>query len=150
MNRRRIIYLLTAVIALSSCSIIRQYPAEQEYSKIWKGRSHAEIVTEFGAPDRVESDGNGGKILVYEEFSTTSTTDVDTHFGRFDPDYTTKVQTNKSYTHFFIGPDNICYHIKSNRMVMDPQSSMDFGMAMKIYSGVIGLSALIVPMLMFL
>ena len=35
-------------------------------------------------------------------------------------------------------------------MVMDPQSSMDFGMAMKIYSGVIGLSALIVPMLMVL
>ena len=32
----------------------------------------------------------------------------------------------------------------------DKKQGMDFGMAMKIYSGVIGLSALIVPMLMVL
>ena len=35
-------------------------------------------------------------------------------------------------------------------MVMDPKSSKDFGMAMTIYSGVIGLSALIIPMLMIM
>lgn len=147
---RIIIYLLTAVLMLSACSMTRQYPLETEYNDQWKGRSHAEIVTEFGAPDRVESDGNGGKILVYETFSTTTTTDVDTHFGYFDPDYTTKVQTNKSYTHFFIGPDNTCYHIKSNRMELDPQSRRNAAIALKIYGGVIGLSALIVPMLLIL
>ena len=38
----------------------------------------------------------------------------------FDPDYTTKVQREKLFTHFFIGPDNVCYRIRSNEVMMVP------------------------------
>ena len=104
----RILCLLAAVVAFSSCSILKVSSVEQEYNEVWKDRTYTEIVMEFGAPDRVESDGNGGNILIYEKVSTTATTDVDTHFGNFDPDYTTKVQTHKSYVHFYVGPDHMC------------------------------------------
>lgn len=118
---KRFLYLLISLIALSSCGVLKNYPLEQEYNEVWKGKTYNEIVMSFGAPDRVESDGNGGKILVYEEFDTTTTTDVDTHFGNFDPDYTTKVRTSKTYTHFFISSDNSCYHVKSNMTKLDAQ-----------------------------
>lgn len=148
--KTKIIYILTAVMTLSSCSLIRHYPVEPEYNKNWKGRSHSEIVISFGAPDRVESDGNGGSILVYEQLTTTTTTDVDTHFGNFDPDYTTKVKTHKLYTHFFIGPDNICYHVKSNKSAMDPRSRKIINTGAKVWVGTLGLSILLVPMLLAL
>lgn len=146
----RILCLLAAVVAFSSCSILKVSSVEQEYNEVWKDRTYTEIVMEFGAPDRVESDGNAGKILVYEQFTTTTTTDVDTHFGNFDPDYTTKVKTNKFYTHFFVGPDNICYHVKSNKTTIDPRSKTKTKTALGICAGVWGTVVLILPMLFLL
>ena len=146
----RILYLFAALVALSSCSVLKTYPVEQKYNEEWKGRSHSDIVKRFGAPDRVESDGSGGQILIYEKVSTTATTDVDTHFGMFDPDYTTKVQTNKFYTHFFVGPDNICYNIKSNRTIFDPQSKAKAKTTLGICAGVWGTVGIILPMIFLL
>ena len=146
----RILYLFAALVALSSCSVLKTYPVEQKYNEEWKGRSHSDIVKRFGAPDRVESDGSGGQILIYEKVSTTATTDVDTHFGMFDPDYTTKVQTNKFHTHFFVGPDNICYHIKSNRTIFDPQSKAKAKTTLGICAGVWGPVGIILPMIFLL
>ena len=146
----RILYFFAALVALSSCSVLKTYPVEQKYNEEWKGRSHSDIVKRFGAPDRVESDGSGGQILIYEKVSTTATTDVDTHFGMFDPDYTTKVQTNKFYTHFFVGPDNICYHIKSNRTIFDPQSKAKAKTTLGICAGVWGTVGIILPMIFLL
>ena len=148
--RTRILYLLAAVLIFSSCSILKVSSVEQEYNEVWKGKSYTDIVMEFGAPDRVESDGSGGQILIYEKVSTTTTTDVDTHFGMFDPDYTTKVQTNKFYTHFFVGPDNICYHIKSNRTIFDPQSKAKAKTTLGICAGVWGTVGIILPMIFLL
>ena len=89
---------------------------------MWVGKSYSEIVRHFGAPDRVEFDGKDGSILVYEDFTTTTNTDVDTHFGNFDPDYETTVKREKHYTHFFIDIDSQCYLVKSNRVEMDGDS----------------------------
>ena len=142
---KRLVYLLISLLAISSCGVLRNYPLEQEYNEIWKGKTYNEIVMSFGAPDRVESDGNGGKILVYEEFDTTTTTDVDTHFGNFDPDYTTKVRTSKTYTHFFISSDNSCYHVKSNMTKLDAQGKN--GRTWLVVSlGVMGVLAILFPL----
>ena len=146
----RILYLFAALVALSSCSVLKTYPVEQKYNEEWKGRSHSDIVKRFGAPDRVESDGNDGQILIYEKVSTTATTDVDTHFGMFDPDYTTKVQTNKSYVHFFVGPDDLCYLIKSNRVTMDQQDEAKAKTTLKVCAGVWGATVLVLPLLFLL
>ena len=142
---KRVILLLSVALVLSSCSIFKHYSVEQAYSEVWKGKSYTEIVVNFGAPDRVESDGNGGQILVYEKFSTKTTTEVDTHFGYFDPDYTTKVQRERLFTHFFIGSDNVCYHIRSNEVRMDPKGQRNIRIIAQSYIGALGIIAIMVP-----
>ena len=148
--RSRILCLLAAVVAFSSCSILKVSSVEQEYNEVWKDRTYTEIVMEFGAPDRVESDGNGGNILIYEKVSTTATTDVDTHFGNFDPDYTTKVQTHKSYVHFYVGPDHMCYLVKSNKVAFDIQDEKKAKTTLKVCAGVWGTAVLVLPLLFLL
>ena len=137
MNHRTITFLI-CIILLSSCSLVRFQPIEQEYNKSWTGRSYADIVREFGAPDRVEYDGKDGNILVYEEFSTVSSTDVDTHFGRFDPDYTTTVRTDKEYVQFFLDSDNTCYLVKSNKSRADQKSLRNARISLGVTGGVLG------------
>ena len=116
------ILLMALAFVFGSCAAVKYIPMEDEYNKEWKNRSYSEIVTTFGAPDRVEYDGKDGSILVYEKFTTIETTDVDTHFGMFDPDYRTTVKTDKEYVHFFLGRDDISYLVKTNQTYPDPKS----------------------------
>ena len=142
------ILVTLAVFLLTSCATaIRYIDLEDVYNEEWVGRSYSEIVKEFGAPDRVEADGLDGKILVYERFSTVTKTDVDTHFGRFDPDYTTTVTKNKLFKHFFIGSDNICYKGKSNEVEADPESKRRSNRVTWISTTVIGGVGLILAVL---
>ena len=102
----------------------------------------------FGAPDRVEYDGMNGQILVYENFTTVTTTDVDTHFGRFDPDYTTKVRTDKDYIHFFLDEKDICYLVKSNEKRTDPKAENRSKVLFWTQTGILGALALLIPIIM--
>lgn len=120
--KTRSLILIVAAIMISSCATVKYIPMEEEYNKEWKNRSYSEIVMEYGAPDRVEYDGKDGSILVYEKITTIETTDVNTHFGMFDPDYKTMISTDKEYVHFFLGRDDICYLVKSNQTYADPKS----------------------------
>lgn len=145
---KRIITLSAAVICLASCSLTRTIPVEAEYNAEWQGKSYSEIVMHFGAPDRVEYDGMNGQILVYENFTTVKTTDVDTHFGRFDPDYTTKVKTDKDYIHFFLNGNNVCYLVKSNEERTDPKARRTFNALFWTHTGIISVLALLIPVIM--
>ena len=115
---KRVLILLIAVLAMSSCSTAIKYISlEQSYNEQWVGRSHADIVATYGAPDRVESDGLDGSILVYETITTVSevretVSDV----------YENKTIAEKEFTHFFIGADNRCYTVKTNLVEVDQES----------------------------
>lgn len=99
---KRLLVLLLALVALSSCSsAIKYISLESSFNELWAGRSHADVVNEYGAPDRVESDGLDGCILIYETF---------------------KEDLSKDYTHFYIGGDSRCYMVKSNLVEVDPDS----------------------------
>lgn len=110
--------LLAAVMALSSCSTAVKYISmEQSYNDQWAGRSHADIVAEFGAPDRVESDGLNGLILVYETITTVSEVRE-----KYSGVYNRTEKSEKEFTHFFIGEDSRCYTVKSNKVEVDQDS----------------------------
>ena len=107
---KRILAMMFAVLALSSCSTAVKYISlEQSYNDDWVGRSHADIVATYGAPDRVESDGLDGNILVYETITTVS-------------EYDNVAKYEKEFTHFFIGADRRCYAVKTNLVEADPDS----------------------------
>lgn len=115
---KRALILLMAVSIFASCSSAIKYVSmEPSYNEQWTGRSHADIVAEFGAPDRVESDGLDGSILVYETITTTSEIKE-----KYTGVYNETVTTDKEYTHYFIGSDDRCYAVKSNVVEADPDS----------------------------
>ena len=115
---KRVLMLLAAVMALSSCSTAVKYISlEQSYNDQWAGRSHADIVAEFGAPDRVESDGLNGSILVYETITTVSEVRE-----KYSGVYNRTEKSEKEFTHFFIGEDSRCYTVKSNKVEVDQDS----------------------------
>ena len=138
-------------MSLFSCGSSRQInpalSAEEEYNQAWTGRSHAEIVQAFGAPDRVESDGRDGRILVYETVTTTTRSDVDTHFGMFDPDVTTTMSTDKRYTHFFLGPDGLCYLVRSNTHMPGSRFRSRALRNISVWWGISSGAALLVPVI---
>ena len=107
---------------LCSCSIERQLAgkfarAEDLYTEQWVGHSQAEVIAEFGAPDREVSDGADGIILVYETITTNSSFSED--LVQIGPTKSGSVSTSydKRYVHFYIGPDKLCYKVKSNKAI---------------------------------
>ena len=110
--------MIFALVAFSSCApAVKYISMEPSYNEQWNGRSHADIVAEFGAPDRVESDGLDGTILVYETITTVSEIKE-----KYSGVYNETVSSDKEYTHYFIGSDSRCYAVKSNIVEADPDS----------------------------
>lgn len=115
---KRIFIMLVSLLVLSSCAASVKYISmEPIYNEQWTGRSYADVVSTFGAPDRVESDGLDGSILVYEKVTTVSEIKE-----KYSGVYNETVTTDKEYTHYFIGSDNRCYAVKSNKMEADQDS----------------------------
>ena len=106
----------------SSCSLVKQIPIEPRLNEDWVGASHRDIVMNFGAPDRTESDGADGSILVYEKLWTERTAKVDTSGIIYDRTITEDIVEHRYYTDFFLDSEGICYHVKSNRELPDPRS----------------------------
>ncbi|MBQ1707989.1 MAG: hypothetical protein II435_06835 [Bacteroidales bacterium] len=107
-------YLILAVLlAATSCSTTRYVSSEPSLKAEWVGRSHADIVRNFGAPTREVSDGADGVILVYESFYTTHETD---HLGST---ITTTSEEHRNYKEFSIGTDEICYEVRTNEKMAD-------------------------------
>jgi len=124
--------VLGALLAagLVSCSTV-YVSVEPEANAKWQGKSHAEIVQTYGAPNRVDEDGLGGKILVYEEtrIVQSSVAQSTPAYGPYRPGLwgfyhqmsqpinttvSTTAETETDYAHFFINEKGICYLVKTN------------------------------------
>ena len=114
MKRSFFILMLTLLSAVS-CSIPRYVPIESSLQEQWPGRTHAEVIREFGAPDREISDGADGVVLVYERTTTTTRTE------EFMERYTTTIEENRVFKEFYIGADGICYNVRSNESLREEE-----------------------------
>lgn len=128
--KRSFLSIATIVVVsclLTSCSktymTYRQVSMLSDYTNMFVGKSHNDIVSALGAPDRQAPDGAGGSILIYEETTTTSTSNsVATAYNvnYFSKTYTPGTQTNTSvtqntsYVHLFINKEGVCYNVKTN------------------------------------
>jgi len=109
--------LVLAAVSLSSCAPAGYISKEAEFNNAWVGRTHQEIVATYGAPTREVTDGKGGNILVYEEFSTSvyGPSYPYHHYpwgGWYGHDVYTR--TNRDYADFFINEEGVCYLVRSN------------------------------------
>jgi hypothetical protein len=99
-----IVSLFTSCTAYKYTTISK----EEEYKKEYVGKSHNQIVTTLGAPDKQFSDGAEGVIIIYE--NSVFKSDIDTYKGSGSA---TTIES-KGYIQFFINKSGICYDVKTN------------------------------------
>lgn len=65
------IFVLISVLLLAGCRISKQIEAKRiETLNAWIGSTKGELIQSWGAPKWTESDGQGGKVLVYLVYRT--------------------------------------------------------------------------------
>lgn len=111
--KRYLILLIAVVLTAVSCTTARYVPSEPRLNAEWVGRSHADIVRNFGAPSREVSDGADGIILVYEEMYSTLETE------EFMSKLTTTSKNHRNFKEFALDADGNCVHVRSNEEMVD-------------------------------
>ncbi len=85
------------------------FPGETELRarQSWVGHTEEELTDKLGTPTRTETDGKGGRELVYERDRA-----VEVHAGsdaRTDPVPRGRDVDKKEIARFFVGPDGVIY-----------------------------------------
>ena len=111
---KHFILLLSALALLTACGTTRRVSAS-EGAAAWEGRTTSEIMRAMGDPDRIDPDGEGGSILVYE-----SAPDYDS------PDYDILAPESSArtrrYAHFYLDDEGVCYRVDTNRNLPAPSN----------------------------
>ena len=106
--KRYLIIIMAVILTATSCTTFRYVSKTSQMQSEWVGCTHADIVRTFGAPFREVSDGDGGQILVYENFYTTHSTD------EFMGDFTTTSREHRDFKEFYLDPEGTCYQVRTN------------------------------------
>ena len=109
---RRILFLLLAAgLFATACSTARRVPATVTPS--WVGNTTSDILDRMGDPIRIDADGQGGSILVYESVPDYN----DPKYDILDPDANVAV---RRYANFYLDREGICYKVDTNRDLPSP------------------------------
>ena len=103
--------IIVVIVSLFTSCTVYKYTTiskEEEYKKEYVGKSHNQIVTTLGAPDKQFSDGAEGIIIIYEKSVFES--NINTYKGSGSA---TTIES-KGYIQFFINKSGICYDVKTN------------------------------------
>ena len=112
---KHFILLLSALALLMACGTTRRVSAS-EGTAAWEGRTTSEIMRAMGDPDRIDPDGKGGSILVYESAPDYSSPDYDI----LDPAASARA---RRYANFYLSDEGICYRVDTNRNLPAPYDS---------------------------
>ena len=109
---RKIFFLLPALcLLLTSCGASRRVSTDSPQS--WRGHSTADILVAMGEPERIDTDGKGGSILIYESEPDYDSPDYDI----LAPEASAQTRT---YAHFYLDDEGDCYRVDTNRSLPVP------------------------------
>ena len=109
---KHFILLLSALALLTACGPSRRVSAV-DGTAAWEGRTTSEIMRAMGDPDRIDPDGKGGSILVYESTPDYSSPDYDI----LAPEASA---SPRRYAHFYLDDEGECYRVDTNRTLPAP------------------------------
>ena len=104
--KRVIILILSAVLVLASCSVTRKVSTAP--AQPWVGSTTEDIIKTMGDPSRIDSDGKGGSIIVYESAPNYD----DPNYDILDPEAS---KQHRQYARFYLDNEGICYQVDTNR-----------------------------------
>ena len=108
---KHFILLLSALALLTACGSSRRVSAV-DGTAAWEGRTTSEIMRAMGDPDRIDPDGKGGSILVYESTPDYSSPDYDI--------LAPEAASPRRYAHFYLDDEGVCYRVDTNRTLPAP------------------------------
>ena len=111
---KHFILLLATLALLTACGTYRRVSAS-EGAAAWEGRTTSEILGALGDPARIDPDGKGGSILVYESSPDYSSPDYDI----LDPAAAARM---RRYAYFYLSEEGICYRVDTNRALPAPSN----------------------------
>ena len=117
--------LLLAVATVTACGTSRRVTAT-EGTPAWEGRTTSEILQVMGDPDRIESDGKDGSILVYESGPDYSSPDYDI----LAPEASA---SPRRYANFYLDEEGRCYRVDTNRPLPVPSRFFHTGVAVEVW-----------------
>ena len=104
---KRVIFLiLSAILALTSCSVTRKVATNP--AQPWVGSATEDIIKTMGDPSRIDSDGKGGSIIVYESAPNYD----DPNYDILDPEASKRP---RQYARFYLDNEGFCYQVDTNR-----------------------------------
>ena len=103
---RRVIFLILSVLVLASCSVTRKVTTAP--AQPWVGSTTEDIIKTMGDPSRIDSDGKGGSIIVYESAPNYD----DPNYDILDPEAS---KQHRQYARFYPDNEGICYQVDTNR-----------------------------------
>ena len=103
---RRVIFLILSVLVLASCSVTRKVTTAP--GQPWVGSTTEDIIKTMGDPSRIDSDGKGGSIIVYESAPNYD----DPNYDILDPEAS---KQHRQYARFYPDNEGICYQVDTNR-----------------------------------
>lgn len=112
------ILLITATL-LSSCatqSKVHYISCYDEYCQRYIGKSHKQLISDLGAPNRETSDGDGGTIIIYEKITEHHNLSSTGDYGLYTSGTT---KSTVSFLHLYINSDGVCYNVATNHMQVD-------------------------------
>ena len=112
---KHFLLIVLAAVMLTACGTYRRVAADP--TQPWVGRPTSEILKTMGDPVRIDQDGRGGSVLVYESAPDYESPDYDI----LDPGANT-VSTRK-YAHFYLDDEGICYKVDRNQTLPAPPRS---------------------------
>ena len=120
------IILITTTL-LSSCgtqSNVQSISCYDEYCQRYIGKSHKQLISDLGAPNRETSDGDGGTIIIYEKITEHHNLNFDANTNIGGIAYTSgdiigTTNSSVSFLHLYIDSEGVCYNVATNHMQVD-------------------------------
>ena len=107
---KHFILLLAALALLTACGTSRRVSTAGG-TEPWVGRETGDILERMGTPDRIDPDGKGGSILVYESAPDYSSPEYDI----LAPEAEART---RRYAHFYLDDEGVCYRVDTNRTLL--------------------------------
>ena len=111
--KKALLLLVFALAALftTSCRTTYNVSLQPELENLLVGRTYAEIVDAFGAPDRTTPDGRGGQIIVYEDVRLRT----DGSVNPWTRSISLATESSKGFMHMYLTDSDVCYQVRTNR-----------------------------------
>lgn len=113
-NTLLIISSLLIIVLFHGCVTVEQKKANLlKIMESWLGSHQSELIAQWGPPTRTESDGKGGKILIYESWRDTGSSPGYIYGGPFATYYVPpKNHGYKRTRMFYVDEKGIIYYGK--------------------------------------